>query len=126
MAVQDLPHLDPEVMNRLAVGAGDLGSWRGGRFRGDLKRALGAVDIHDPVAREKLLGLGEDAVGDRPPVLARANQRCLLRRGQPLGSYQLAGGGQLPGELRSRGRGAGFDTRVNRAGVAAGSPERPG
>jgi len=69
VAAEDLTHLDPEVRDRLAVGAGDLGARRGRRLRGDLQRALGAVDVHDPVPREELLELGEDTVGDRLSVL---------------------------------------------------------
>ena len=65
-----------------------------GRRRGlgrDLDGPLGRLDVHQPVAGQQLLGLGERAVGDhRSADPVRHHELGLLGPGQPLGVDQLA------------------------------------
>ena len=50
----------------------------------------GLLDVDNPVARQKLLGLRKYAVGDRRAVLAGAHDLRLLRAGEPLRRHQFA------------------------------------
>ena len=61
-------------------------------------RALGALDVDDPVAGEELLRLREHAVGDRLAVLAGAHELGLIGARQALGRDQLARRPELLGE----------------------------
>ena len=69
-----LAHLDRHVQRRAALAR------RRRRARGDLVGALGVSHVDDPVAGEKLLGLGERAVGHLGrAALAGAHDPRLLR-----------------------------------------------
>ena len=57
---------------------------------------FGRLDVHDPVAGEQLLGLGEQAVGDhRGADSVRHHELGQLGSGQPLGVDQLTALGEL-------------------------------
>lgn len=77
------PHLDPEVLDHLSVRTLHRRAWSGRYLRGDLIRAFGALHVDQPVAREKFLGLGEDAVSDRPSVLSSPDELRLGRAASP-------------------------------------------
>ena len=80
-----LAHLDGHVQRHAALAR------RRRRAGGDLVGLLRALDIDDPVAREKLLGLRR--TGRRSPPARRPSARAppgLFRPGQPFGAHQHA------------------------------------
>src|SRR6516164_1683743 len=61
----------------------------------DCVSSLWSLHVNDPVAQEKLIGLGKDAVRNRHAALLSTRQRCLDWHGQSLGADKLSGCRQL-------------------------------
>src|SRR5262245_51159836 len=72
---------------------------RSRRLCRDLIRALRAVYVDNPVAREKLFRLRKHTIGDRTTILARAHQLGLPWHGESFGTHELPRLGQSAREL---------------------------